>query len=79
MEPHGRVLRGFIYLRTGFGPRQRQPSAKAGGPAIKAGKPALTAVNDAQGELLRGRYSRGQYHFSRAHPFFWAAFVYVGD
>jgi CHAT domain-containing protein len=46
---------------------------------IKAGKPALTAVNDAQGELLKGRYNRGQYHFSRAHPFFWAAFVYVGD
>jgi CHAT domain-containing protein/Tfp pilus assembly protein PilF len=46
---------------------------------IKAGRPALTAVNDAQGELLKGRYNRGEYHFSRAHPFFWAAFVYVGD
>jgi CHAT domain-containing protein len=46
---------------------------------IKAGKPALTAVNDAQGELLAGGYTRGQYHFSRAHPFFWSAFVYVGD
>ena len=46
---------------------------------IKAGKPALTAVNDAQRELLAGGYSREQYHFSRAHPFFWAAFVYVGD
>ncbi|HXJ09526.1 MAG TPA: CHAT domain-containing protein, partial [Burkholderiales bacterium] len=46
---------------------------------IKAGKPALTAVSDAQRELLAGGYSREQYHFSRAHPFFWAAFVYVGD
>ena len=46
---------------------------------IKAGQPALTAVNTAQRELLAGRYSRGEFHFSRAHPFFWAAFVYVGD
>jgi len=46
---------------------------------IKAGQPALTAVNMAQRELLAGRYSRGEFHFSRAHPFFWAAFVYVGD
>jgi CHAT domain-containing protein len=35
-------------------------------------------VNDAQRELAGG-YGREQYHFSRAHPFFWAAFVYVGD
>src|SRR4051812_37816926 len=46
---------------------------------IKAGMPTLSAVNDAQRELLAGRYSQGPYHFSRAHPFFWAAFVYVGD
>jgi CHAT domain-containing protein/Tfp pilus assembly protein PilF len=46
---------------------------------IKAGMPALAAVNDAQRQLLGGGYSQGQYHFSRAHPFFWAAFVYVGD
>ena len=46
---------------------------------IKAGMPALAAVNGAQRELLAGRYSRGEFHFSRAHPFFWAAFVYVGD
>jgi CHAT domain-containing protein len=46
---------------------------------IKAGKPVLAAVNEAQRQLVAGRYSRGEYHFSRAHPFFWAAFVYVGD
>lgn len=46
---------------------------------IKSGMPTLAAVNDAQREVLGGRYSRGEFHFSRAHPFFWAAFVYVGD
>jgi CHAT domain-containing protein len=46
---------------------------------IKSGMPTLAAVNDAQRQILAGRYSRGEYHFSRAHPFFWAAFVYVGD
>lgn len=46
---------------------------------IKAGMPTLAAVNDAQRHILAGRYRQGQYHFSRAHPFFWAAFVYVGD
>ncbi|HYD56326.1 MAG TPA: tetratricopeptide repeat protein [Burkholderiales bacterium] len=46
---------------------------------IKAGMPALSAVSAARGELLRGGYSRGAFHFSRAHPFFWAPFVYVGD
>ena len=46
---------------------------------IKAGMAPLAAVNDAQRELLSGRYSRGEFHFSRAHPFFWAAFVFVGD
>jgi CHAT domain-containing protein len=46
---------------------------------IKAGMAALPAVNDARSQLLREGYTRGEYHFSRAHPFFWAAFVYVGD
>ena len=46
---------------------------------IKSGMPVLAAVNDAQRQLVSGRYSRGEYHFSRSHPFFWAAFVYVGD
>lgn len=46
---------------------------------IKGGKPTLTAVSDAQRELVSGRYQSGQYHFSRANPFFWAPFVYVGD
>ena len=46
---------------------------------IKQGDSALKAVSDAQRELRGGSYSNGQYHFSRSHPFFWAAFVYVGD
>ena len=46
---------------------------------IKAGQAALPAVSDAQKQLLGGGYSRDGHHFSRAHPFFWAAFVYVGD
>jgi CHAT domain-containing protein len=37
------------------------------------------AVNEAQRKLLAGRYNQGELHFSRSHPFFWAAFVYVGD
>jgi CHAT domain-containing protein len=46
---------------------------------IKSGMGALPAVSDAQKQLLGGGYSRDGYFFSRAHPFFWAAFVYVGD
>jgi len=46
---------------------------------IKSGMAALPAVNDAQRQLLAGSYTRDGFHFSRAHPFFWAAFVYVGD
>jgi CHAT domain-containing protein/Flp pilus assembly protein TadD len=46
---------------------------------IKSGMGALPAVSDAQKQLLGGGYSRDGHHFSRAHPFFWAAFVYVGD
>ena len=46
---------------------------------IKQGEGALKAVNDAQRELRDGSYTSGQYRFSRSHPFFWAAFVYVGD
>ncbi len=46
---------------------------------IKSGMPSLTAVSGAQRELVAGRYQSGQYHFSRANPFFWAPFVYVGD
>jgi CHAT domain-containing protein/tetratricopeptide (TPR) repeat protein len=46
---------------------------------IKSGMAGFAAVNDAQRQLLAGRYSRDGLHFSRAHPFFWAAFVYVGD
>ena len=46
---------------------------------IKQGETALKAVSDAQRELRGGSYANGQYRFSRSHPFFWAAFVYVGD
>jgi CHAT domain-containing protein len=46
---------------------------------IKQGETALKAVSDAQGEIRGGGYTSGQFHFSRSHPFFWAAFVYVGD
>jgi CHAT domain-containing protein len=46
---------------------------------IKRGESAMKAVSDAQRELRGGGYSNGTYHFSRSHPFFWAAFVYVGD
>jgi CHAT domain-containing protein len=46
---------------------------------IKSGMPPFAAVSDAQRQLLAGRYVSGQYTFSRAHPFFWAPFVFVGD
>jgi CHAT domain-containing protein len=46
---------------------------------IKQGETALNAVSDAQRELRGGSYANGKYRFSRSHPFFWAAFVYVGD
>ncbi|TSA14961.1 MAG: CHAT domain-containing protein [Betaproteobacteria bacterium] len=46
---------------------------------IKRGETALNAVSDAQQVLRGGSYANGQFHFSRSHPFFWAAFVYVGD
>lgn len=46
---------------------------------IRAGMPALAAVSAARAALLAGGYSRDGHHFSRAHPFFWAPFVYVGD
>ena len=46
---------------------------------IKQGEPALKAVSDAQRELRHGGFASGEYHFSRGNPFFWAAFVYVGD
>ena len=46
---------------------------------IKAGMGALPAVSDARNQVAGGGYSRDGFYFSRAHPFFWAAFVYVGD
>jgi len=46
---------------------------------VEKGMPGFSAVSEAQRQLLAARYSSGQYHFSRAHPFFWAPFVFVGD
>ena len=46
---------------------------------IKSEEPALSAISNAQRGMLTGGYTNGPYHFSRGHPFFWAAFVYVGD
>ena len=46
---------------------------------MKQGSPVLNSVSDAQRTLLTGGYAAGQYNFSRSHPFFWAAFIYVGD
>ncbi len=46
---------------------------------IRRGMPALEAAGAAQSELRKGRFASGAYHFARAHPFFWAPFVYVGD
>ena len=46
---------------------------------IKKGMPTLDAISAAQQQLQTGGYSNGQYSFSRAHPFFWAPFVFVGD
>ncbi len=46
---------------------------------IKAEQSALAAVSDAQRDLRGGEYAKDGYHFSRSNPFFWAAFVYVGD
>lgn len=46
---------------------------------VKAGKSALDSMSDAQRVLQGARYTSGEYHFSRGHPFFWAPFVYVGD
>ena len=46
---------------------------------IKNGMSAMDAISDAGRGLRADGYTNGQYHFSRAHPFFWAPFVYVGD
>ena len=46
---------------------------------IKQGMPALESISAAQQLLQAGGYTAGQYSFSRAHPFFWAPFVFVGD
>lgn len=46
---------------------------------LKGGAGTLASLSDAQRSLVGGGYSSGQYHFSRANPFFWAPFVFVGD
>ncbi len=46
---------------------------------IREGMSAIAAMSAAERALRTEDYANGQYHFSRAHPFFWAPFVYVGD
>lgn len=44
----------------------------------RAGADSLTALGGARDKLLRSRFEAGR-AISRAHPYFWAPFVYVGD
>lgn len=44
----------------------------------RAGADSLTALGGARDSLLHSRFEAGR-TISRAHPYFWAPFVYVGD
>ena len=44
---------------------------------LKAGAPAVAALREARLTVRASRDTGGR--FSRAHPYFWAPFVYVGD
>ncbi|WP_137009924.1 CHAT domain-containing protein [Aquitalea aquatilis] len=46
---------------------------------LKAGSSATAAIEAARRELKQSRYGNAGQQVSRAHPFFWAPFVYVGD
>jgi len=46
---------------------------------IRQGMSSLAAISVAQKSLQKESYVSGQYSFSRAHPFFWAPFVLVGE
>ena len=44
---------------------------------LKAGQPAVAALREARLTVRASRDTGAR--FSRAHPYFWAPFVYVGD
>ena len=46
---------------------------------VKAGKPAVEALASAQAGLAAGSFTADGRSFARAHPFFWAPFVVVGE
>lgn len=46
---------------------------------LKAGKPASSALDAARQKLRSSTFSINSRNVSRAHPYFWAPFVYVGD
>jgi CHAT domain-containing protein len=46
---------------------------------LKAGSSATMAIEAARREIKQSRYGSAGQQVSRAHPFFWAPFVYVGD
>jgi tetratricopeptide (TPR) repeat protein len=43
------------------------------------GRDAVEGLAVARGSLASGRFEAGGRHYARAHPFFWAPFVMVGD
>ncbi|WP_159877645.1 CHAT domain-containing protein [Aquitalea denitrificans] len=46
---------------------------------LKAGSSATAAIDAARREIKQSRYGNAGQQVSRAHPFFWAPFVYVGE
>ncbi|MCW3480581.1 CHAT domain-containing protein [Neisseriaceae bacterium JH1-16] len=46
---------------------------------LKTGASATSAIEAARRELKQSQFQNGGMAMSRAHPFFWAPFVYVGD
>lgn len=46
---------------------------------LKAGSSATAAIEAARREIKQSHYGNAGQQVSRAHPFFWAPFVYVGD
>lgn len=47
--------------------------------ALKAGQPPWTALESARRKLAGESFAVGDITVSRAHPYFWAPFVFVGD
>lgn len=46
---------------------------------IKQGQKPLNALSNAQQQIIASTFNANNFEFSRAHPFFWAPFVYVGE